>query len=171
MNIKNDNKTPYTKSLLSLIEIINTNLKHLNKEIKITKIKAIIIMCLTLIMSFTLFQSVLPLALIISCFINLCESFRLKNKLNIISEHKKTDISIDKFLKSEIELEQKKKFVGTTIEQLQLSSKPLVDLYDCFDTNNIEFLESTAKKYEQKYKEDLIKLEQLKEKDDKQEKK
>lgn len=169
MDIENDRKTPYTKSLLSLMETINVNLKHLNKKTKMAKIRSIIIMFSTLIMSFTIFQPILPLALIISCFIDLFESVRLKHKLDIINRHEKADISINKFLKLEIELDKKKKFVGNTIELFQSRMKTLIDLYNCFDTDNVEFLENITKKYDQKYEEDLIILKQLNKKDNKQE--
>ena len=151
MNINNKEKKPYNP-IEELIKISEESINNLDKKNKIIKVRATIIMCSTMILSFTILRPIITFSLIGSSLINLVQAYTLKRQINNIKERKKAIRQINKYLNLEKKLNRKHK---TILNNFIFNAEHRNDLYECIWTNNIEYLQNITKKYETKFKDDL----------------
>ncbi len=155
MNNEQRKKTPYSESLSELIKISNDFLKTSNKKIKMIKIRNIIIICTTLVLTFTVLKTIIPLSLITSCLIDGFEIYKSKKQVNNIQKRKKAIEKINDFFNLEAELIKNncasKSIMGNFFKRMEYSK----DLYTCFQTEDSMFLKDITKKYTKNIESDL----------------
>lgn len=155
MNKEQDKQTPYFESLSELIKISTDSLKSINDKIKMIKIRTIIISCGTLILTFTVLKSIIPLSFIASCLINGFEIYKAKKQVNSIKKQKKAIKNINDFLNLETKLVKKNCMSKNIMKNFLTRMKYSNDLYTCFETTDNIFLDGIINQYAKKIESDL----------------